>query len=314
MSAQTWLFLLGLVSLPIVLLALFFPLTSWLTRRSGQRAFKKGALLERAGDYKGACWVYAGAAEDSPRRRECHERIRDLWRRNGPFDYAEKVAEIERADYVDETCRSADLAFVRGTIKRMEQVVAGADLVEPMSTKDSVMLLLSTPSPWVSVWWALTVAVVTYGIGHDLLGILPSVAKVVQRWPSVSSAFGAVAFLAAAFVGGLRQLYACWTGRALPLEVAKEGRRKMVYLGLTPPDLWFSPTFRLGTWLGVAILSTLSAATVATLSQPLPLSDSAVSPFFLVFSLILALRWAVSAALSIWVARRLGGDGARQER
>lgn len=289
MTRATWLLLLGGLSLPVILLVFLLVLLAlapslgrfW---RQG-RAFKKGASLEDARDYKEACWVYAGAAADDPRLRECHERILDLWSRYGPFDYAEKVAAIEGEDYIDESCKCADLAFTTQQVERIKRIVAGANMSEPrtrVSVMDGVMgwtLLLWAPSRWLFAWRALWVAVVIYGIGQDIVGVLPSIAGIAQRWPWFWWGVGAAAFAVAAFGGAVRQA-------VVDLEHIKI-------------------TSWLGAGVGVAVLSVWSAATMAALSQPLPAPDSVVSPFLAVFIAILALRWAVSAVLSTLVARRL---------
>jgi hypothetical protein len=67
--------------------------------REGKRrkALEAAAALEEAGEYEEACFRYAAIAGGAY-RESCREKVRDLWKTHGPFDFSAQLQRL-RAEY-----------------------------------------------------------------------------------------------------------------------------------------------------------------------------------------------------------------------
>lgn len=65
----------------------------------GDRRYKKAQGLEKKGKYKDACYEYAIAIlNGSFATGACRKRIKYLWEKYGPFDYADVLEEVKKDD------------------------------------------------------------------------------------------------------------------------------------------------------------------------------------------------------------------------
>jgi hypothetical protein len=112
----------------------------------------------------------------------------------------------------------------------------------------------------------------------------------------------------AVILGALRHVWGDMLASALPMPVVDEaGRDKTVYLGDVPRDIWFSRSFRITTWLLVAILSIVFSIFLVSLVSTYDPINSMV-PWIISISSVMYLRWLISTLISAKLWRPGNGN------
>lgn len=134
-----------------------------------------------------------------------------------------------------------------------------------------------------------------------LQGVLDSVLE----FTVISTLVAVVCFVVSVALGVFRQTSIALVAGTFPmLTEDDDGQTKTVYLGISPPEIWFSWPFRVGTWLLVAILSIVFSAVSITIATTLDPQSSILTWVFA--ALIVAyLRWLISALIAWNIARAI---------
>jgi tetratricopeptide (TPR) repeat protein len=137
---------------------------------------------------------------------------------------------------------------------------------------------------------------------------LEHVGDLIDEHTVISVILMLVCLVLSAGLGAFRHLCRRLILGTLPLQVQDdEGNRKVVHLGTNPSRVWFSPLFRVGTWVLVAILTLMFGVLAVSILTPLSPTTSGTGWTLAVF-FVMYVRWIVSA-IPAWIeAKRLSED------
>ena len=155
--------------------------------------------------------------------------------------------------------------------------------------------------------WVVFVWVGTYVLLQNIGGLTDEVRTFVAWFfeaagaaPTFSLVAGVICFILAVLSGAFRQICSYLLLRTFPLVVTdQDGKEKIVRLGINPPAIWFSLTFRLLSWLFVAATSIWAGGIVAALLLSLLPTETLSGDFAIIFIFAMFLRWSISALLGV---------------
>lgn len=101
-------------------------------------------------------------------------------------------------------------------------------------------------------------------------------------------------------LGFFRQMCRTLLAGTYPLQVQDdEGNSKIIRFGVNPPDIWFSPVFRIATWVLVAIFTIVFGVLAVSIATPFsPITSETQWTLSLLF--IIYVRWLISAMFG-WI-------------
>lgn len=101
-------------------------------------------------------------------------------------------------------------------------------------------------------------------------------------------------------LGFFRQMCRTLVAGTFPLQTQDdEGNAKIVHLGVNPPEIWYSPLFRIATWVLVAIFALVFGMLAVSIAMPFsPVTSGTLWTLSLLF--IMYVRWLISAVFG-WI-------------